>query len=225
MPVRFSVDTTWRSGRGENCKRCQDESRQAGQCLSSLGSPCGQIKCEHLLLTTQGRIRSRVARCIPDGHHASYHAEVHGLFWETITRNAEMLRNVTVRSAVPPRQSREEGPQKTGLQHKRRQRPRQDKKKLVTIPCHWAEHRGGFRNCESVWWRSRSKSVENGSRRRYFSRRAGTTKICKQPARRSLTHDAVSKTETRGDNCFDRTRDSQNDSCIEKWRDRRVVEW
>ena len=29
---------------------------------------------EHLLLTTKGRIRSRVVRRIPDGNQASYHA-------------------------------------------------------------------------------------------------------------------------------------------------------
>ena len=34
---------------------------------------------EHLLLTTQGCIRTRVVRRIPDGDRASYHAEVMGL--------------------------------------------------------------------------------------------------------------------------------------------------
>ena len=60
---------------------------------------------EHLLLTTKGCIRSRVARRIPDGNQASYHAEVKGLPWDTFKGNAEMLRNATVRSGEPPRPS------------------------------------------------------------------------------------------------------------------------
>ena len=61
---------------------------------------------ERLLLTTKGCIRSRVVRRIPDGHQASYHAEVQGLPWDTLTGSAEMLRNATVRPGEPPRPSR-----------------------------------------------------------------------------------------------------------------------
>ena len=58
---------------------------------------------EHLLLTTNGCIRSRVVRRIPDGNQASYHAEVQGLPWDTLKGSAEMLRNATVRPGEPPR--------------------------------------------------------------------------------------------------------------------------
>ena len=85
---------------------------------------------EHLLLTTKGCIRSRVVRRIPDGNRASYHAEVQGLPWDTLKGSAETLRNATVRPGEPPRPSRGR-PRKDG----RGQRPRQDKKQLVTIPC------------------------------------------------------------------------------------------
>ena len=61
---------------------------------------------EHLLLTTKGCIRSRVVRRIPDGNHASYHAEVQGLPWDTLKGSAEMLRNATVRPSEPSRPSR-----------------------------------------------------------------------------------------------------------------------
>ena len=57
---------------------------------------------QHLLLTTKGCIRSRVARRIPDGKHASYHAEVQGLPWDTLKGSEEMLRNATVRPGEPP---------------------------------------------------------------------------------------------------------------------------
>ena len=52
---------------------------------------------EHLLLTMQGCIRSRVVRRIPDRNQAGYHAEVQGLPWDTFKGSAEMLRNGTVR--------------------------------------------------------------------------------------------------------------------------------
>ena len=61
---------------------------------------------EHLLLTTKECIRSRVERRIPDGNHASYHAKVQGLPWDTLNGSAEMLRNATVRPGEPPRPSR-----------------------------------------------------------------------------------------------------------------------
>ena len=61
---------------------------------------------EHLLLTTKGCIRSRVVRRIPDGNHASYHAEVQGLPWDTLKGSAEMLRNALVKPGEPPRPSR-----------------------------------------------------------------------------------------------------------------------
>ena len=61
---------------------------------------------EHLLLTTKGCIRSRVVRRNPDGNQASYHAEVQGLPWDTLKRNAEMVRNALVRPGEPPRPSR-----------------------------------------------------------------------------------------------------------------------
>ena len=90
---------------------------------------------EHLLLTTKGCIRSRVVRRIPDGNQASYHAEVQGLPWDTLKGSPEMLRNPTVRQ-VNRQDHREEGPGRTGLQHKRGQRPRQDdNKQLVMIQC------------------------------------------------------------------------------------------
>ena len=38
---------------------------------------------EHLLWTAKGCIRSRTVRRIPDGHQASYHAEVKELPWDT----------------------------------------------------------------------------------------------------------------------------------------------
>ena len=50
-------------------------------------------------------------------------------------RKKEMLRNATVRR-VNRQDHQEEGPGGTGLQHRRRQRPRQDdKKQLVMIQC------------------------------------------------------------------------------------------
>ena len=85
---------------------------------------------EHLLLMTNCCIRSRVARRIPDGNEASYHAEVQGLPWNTLKGSGEMLRNATFRPGEPPRPS--EGPGRTGLQHKQGHRRRQDKKQ---IPC------------------------------------------------------------------------------------------
>ena len=60
----------------------------------------------HLLLTTKGCIRSSVVRRIPDGNQAGYHAEVHGLPWDTLKGKAEMLRNATVKPGEPPRPSR-----------------------------------------------------------------------------------------------------------------------
>ena len=86
---------------------------------------------EHLLLTTKGCIKSRVVRRIPDGNQASYHAEVQGLPWDTLKGSAEMLRNARVNHQG----HREEGPEKTGLQHKRGQRRRQDMKQLVMVQC------------------------------------------------------------------------------------------
>ena len=61
--------------------------------------------------------------------------------------------------------------------------------------CDWAEHRDRFRNCESEWRRSTPRSVENGSRRRYFNREQARRRLrSKQPVRRSLTDDeTVSK--------------------------------
>ena len=47
-----------------------------------------------------------MARRIPDGNQASYHAEVQGLPWETLKRSAEILRNATVKRSEPPRPSR-----------------------------------------------------------------------------------------------------------------------
>ena len=61
---------------------------------------------EHLLLMTKCCIRSRVARRIPDGNEASYHAEVQGLPWNTLKGSGEMLRNATFRPGEPPRPSR-----------------------------------------------------------------------------------------------------------------------
>ena len=54
---------------------------------------------EHLLLTTKGCIRSRVARPIPDGNQVSYHAEVQGLPWDRLGE---------------PQDHREEGPERMG---------------------------------------------------------------------------------------------------------------
>ena len=79
--------------------------------------------------------RVRVVRRIPDGNQASYHSEVTGFPWDTLKGSAEMLRNATVRPSEPSRSSRGR-PGRTGLQHKRGQRPRQDdKKQLVMIQC------------------------------------------------------------------------------------------
>ena len=61
---------------------------------------------EHLLLTTNGCIKSRDVRRIPDGSLASYHAEVQGLPWDTLKGSAEMLRNNTVWPGEPPRPPR-----------------------------------------------------------------------------------------------------------------------
>ena len=61
---------------------------------------------EHLSLTTKGCIRSRVARRIPNGNQAGYHAEVQGLPLHTLKTSAEMLRSATVRPGEPPRPSR-----------------------------------------------------------------------------------------------------------------------
>ena len=58
-----------------------------------------------LLLTAKGCIRSRVVRRTPDGDQASYHAEVQGLPWDTITGSADMLRNATTRPGELPRPS------------------------------------------------------------------------------------------------------------------------
>ena len=61
---------------------------------------------EHLLLTTNGCIRSRVVRRTPDGNQSSYHTEVQRLPWDTLKRSAEMLKNATVKPSEPPRPSR-----------------------------------------------------------------------------------------------------------------------
>ena len=83
---------------------------------------------EHLLLTTKGCTRSRVVTRVPDGNQASYHAEVQGLPWDKLKGSAEMLRNATVRPGEPI------DPERTGLRHKRGQRPRHDdRKQLVMI--------------------------------------------------------------------------------------------
>ena len=89
---------------------------------------------EHLLLTTKGCIRSRVVRRIPDGNQTCYHAEVQGLPWDTLKGSAEMLR-MRRSGRVNHQGHREEGPEKTGLQHKRGRRRRQDMKQLVMIQC------------------------------------------------------------------------------------------
>ena len=75
---------------------------------------------EHLLLTTEGCIRSRVVRRIPDGNQSSYQAEVRGLLWDTRKGSA---------GRVNRQDHRGDG------HHKRGQRRRRDKKQLVTIPC------------------------------------------------------------------------------------------
>ena len=58
---------------------------------------------EHLLLNSKGCIKSRVARRIPDGNQASYHAEVQGMPWDTLKGSAEMWRSATVKRDEPPR--------------------------------------------------------------------------------------------------------------------------
>ena len=99
---------------------------------------------------------------------------------------------------------REEGPERTGLQHKRRQRRRQDKKQPVTIPC------------QAVRDHLRQPTVETDVIEQNIAMDAGTARVMteqikeccewikkkvlqqrsrsKQPARRSLTDDeAVTK--------------------------------
>ena len=73
---------------------------------------------EHLLLT-KGCIRSRVVRCIPDDNQSTYDAEVGMLQSGRVNRQGH----------------RGDGPERAGLQHKRGQRRRRDKGRLVTIPC------------------------------------------------------------------------------------------
>ena len=152
---------------------------------------------EHLLLTTKGCIRSRVVRRIPDGNQASYDVEVQGLPWDTLKGSAEVLRNATVRPGEPPRPSsgrpRKDGSPAqarttttTGRQEATRDDPMpgssDDHLRQPTTETDVSE--------QSVVMDSGTARVsdegadqgvfENGSRRRYFSRRAGTTKIEKQ---------------------------------------------
>ena len=151
---------------------------------------------EHLLLTTKGCIRSRVARRIPDGNQASYHAEVEGLPWDTLKGRAEMLRNATVRPGEPPRPSRGR-PRKDGspAQARTTTTSGHEATRDDPMPGSSDDHRRQPTTQADVVDQSilmdsgtarasdegnRIRSVENGSRRRCFSRKTSTTKIEKQ---------------------------------------------
>ena len=138
---------------------------------------------EHLLLTTKGCIRFRVVRRIPDGNQASYHAEVQGLPCDTLKGSAEMLRNATVRPGEPPRPSRGR-PRKDGspAQARTTTTTGQEATRDDPMPGSSVDHRRQptteidvidqsiVVDSGTARVRSRSRSVENGSRRRYFSR-------------------------------------------------------
>ena len=61
---------------------------------------------EHLLLTTNGCIRSRVVRRIPDGNRRVTTLKFKDCRGDTFKGSAEMLKTATVRPSEPPRPSR-----------------------------------------------------------------------------------------------------------------------
>ena len=191
LSIRFSVGTILRNGK--NCRRWQDEKRQNWTVLGSngLGKPCGQVKSTFVVDN--------------EGLHQVQSGETHSKrqpselqYWSTriaVGQSAKMLRNATVRLGEPPRPSRRR-PRKDGSPAQarttttsRHEGTRDDpmpgssddhRRQPMTETDVFEEHRDGFRNRESEWRKNRPRSTENGSRRRFFSRRTGTTKIEKQ---------------------------------------------
>ena len=133
---------------------------------------------EHLLLTTKGCIRSRVVRRVPDGNQASYHAEVQGLPWGHTQRKCRDVEKCDGEATTSGHEATRDDPMPGSSDDHRRQTATE----TDVIEQGIVMDSGIVR----VTRRNRPRSVENGSRRRYFSRGTGTTKIEKQTTRSTI---------------------------------------
>ena len=166
-------------------------------------------------------------RRIPDGNHASYHAEVQGLPWDTLKGSGEMLRNATVRPGEPPRRSRGRPRKERSPAQERTTTSGHEATQDDPMPSSSDDHLrqpttetdvieqntemdavtaklSDDRTDQGVLRMDQEEgiSAEEQAQRRLRS---------KQPARRSLTDDeAVTKRLKARDDCGDQTRDSQD---------------
>ena len=123
---------------------------------------------EHLLLTTKGCIRSRVARPIPYGNQVSYHAEVQGLPWDRLGEPARPSSGRPTKDGASRTSEDNDDDRTTRSKGSSDDHLRQQTTETDVIDRCIVMDSGTARASDGA-----DQGVLSGSRRRYFNRRTG----------------------------------------------------